>query len=238
MVVLPPPERVPEPPTDKKQVVKKVPTAKRVTPTSHHAAGHPQTGTKSNLNQPHVVAAAGDSSQGGGDSTAGTVAQGNGATGEIPTEKLPATSKPADTVTAQPSPKPVTTQPTPTPAPVVTRPTPAPVATLPKNKPLEPTPPPPIAKQQVFTEAKATQSPTPNIPDDLRTEALDKTVVAEFIVDIKGNPTQVNVVESSGNPELDQLALEAARQWRFKPATRDGHPVESTVRLHIEFQVT
>ena len=62
-------------------------------------------------------------------------------------------------------------------------------------------------------------------------------MVAEFTVGKDGAPAQVQIVRSSGNPELDRLALDTARKWRFKPATRDGQPIESVVRLHIQFQV-
>ena len=59
-----------------------------------------------------------------------------------------------------------------------------------------------------------------------------------FVVGPDGMPIRVTVSQSTGNNELDRIALDAAKQWRFKPATRDGQPVESRVRLHIEFQVS
>ena len=70
------------------------------------------------------------------------------------------------------------------------------------------------------------------------TAALDKTVVVEITVDAAGNSTDVKLAQPTGNDELDKLAVDTARKWKFKPATRDGQPVESRVRLHIEFQVS
>jgi TonB family protein len=35
---------------------------------------------------------------------------------------------------------------------------------------------------------------------------------------------------------LDQQAVDAARQWTFKPGTKDGKPV--AVRVHIELTFT
>jgi len=110
-----------------------------------------------------------------------------------------------------------------TPAPEAT---PAPIAT-----------PMPQPKPPVFTEAAPIDEIKPTIPDSLRSDAIDATVIAEFQVGADGVPTGVRITQSSGNSDLDDLALKTARQWRFKPATREGQAVESTVRLHIEFQV-
>jgi protein TonB len=57
------------------------------------------------------------------------------------------------------------------------------------------------------------------------------------MVSPEGSPTDVKIIKSSGNDELDSVALDAAKKWRFKPATRDGQPIESRVILHIEFEV-
>ena len=37
---------------------------------------------------------------------------------------------------------------------------------------------------------------------------------------------------------LDTLALKAVRRWTFRPATRGGQPVESFLRLRVEFSVS
>ena len=36
---------------------------------------------------------------------------------------------------------------------------------------------------------------------------------------------------------LDLKAIEAARQWRFRPATRDGEPVDIYVTLELAFNL-
>jgi len=51
-------------------------------------------------------------------------------------------------------------------------------------------------------------------------------------VDVSGNVLGVTVVRP-GDPRVDELVLEALRNWRFEPATSDGRPVEATYRLTI-----
>jgi len=88
-----------------------------------------------------------------------------------------------------------------------------------------------------FVECEAVSQPQPTIPDDLRTEELSKDFVAELEVGTDGIPKSVKTTQSTGINELDQLALDAARKWRFTPATLDGVPTEQTVRIKIEFRV-
>jgi len=107
----------------------------------------------------------------------------------------------------------------------------------PKPEPPAPKPEPPKPHVPVVTEVATTYNPSPVIPDDLRSDALNAEVIAQFMVDTNGVPGEVKIVKSSGNQELDQLALETARKWRFKPATRDGVAIQSQVILHIQFEV-
>lgn len=223
MVTLPPPETEKPKPAPKEPVKKtpRVAAAKRSTSERPRSASARQ----NNLSQPKVVVAQGGPG-GGGDSGGPTVdPNGSGAAGALPTEVAP-TPSPAPSVAPEPTPAPVATPapaPTPSAAPVAT-PTPIPT-------------PQPTPRAPTFTDAVPIDMPKPTLPDSLRSDTLDRTTVAEFVVGTDGAPLEIRVVQSAGISDLDKLALDAARQWRFKPATRDGVPVQSTVRLHVAFQV-
>ncbi|HLK58624.1 MAG TPA: energy transducer TonB [Chthonomonadaceae bacterium] len=225
IVVLPPP---PAPEKEKAEVKKQV--AQKPTPAAKKGptnTAHQQQGPKTNPNAPHIAMA-----QGTGDGQ-DTAEQGNGKQGVLPTVATD-TKSPAKENTAEPVPdKPKTDVQAVKPAPPIKETTPV-VKPMP---PVEPPMPPVQPHEPVFTEAVATSQPQPTLPDDLRTEALDKTFVAEFTVGTDGMPAEIQVAQSTGNKDLDRLALDTAKRWRFKPATRDGQPIESHIRLHIEFQV-
>ena len=109
----------------------------------------------------------------------------------------------------------------------------------PVEKPIEPVKPIEKPHIAVFASAEiaSDDQPKPVIPDDLRADNFDKTCIVDFLVGTNGKPISVKIAKSTEVDELDKLALKAANQWRFRPATRDGEPIESRVRLHIEFQV-
>lgn len=176
---------------------------------------------QSNLNQPKVAAGAG----GPGDGSGPTVnPQGTGAAGQVPT----VASKPSPPIEA-PAPKPE-------PAPVPVRPTPR---TEPQPDPVKPAPTPESPKPHVpvLASAEPMDQPLPEVPDDLRVEALDKTTVVMVVVGPGGKADSLSVAASSGVPELDDIAIKAVRRWTFKPATKDGEPVSGKVRVHVRFKV-
>lgn len=76
----------------------------------------------------------------------------------------------------------------------------------------------------------------PKLPLHFQTENLKTSVLIEFAVSINGD-SKPEILESSKNQELDQLAFEAATQWQFKPAIKNGVTVPSKVRLRINFSV-
>ncbi|HVR81036.1 MAG TPA: TonB family protein [Luteimonas sp.] len=63
------------------------------------------------------------------------------------------------------------------------------------------------------------------------------TVVVRAQVGADGMPTGVNVARRSGSRDLDRAALDAVRQWRFKPAMEHGKAVASTIEVPIEFKL-
>lgn len=79
-------------------------------------------------------------------------------------------------------------------------------------------------------------SPPPVIPSYMQDRDLKASVVIDFLVSGQGNTTP-RLVGSSGDEELDAIALAAVKKWQFRPAESDHHPIDSKVRLRIVFEV-
>ena len=79
-------------------------------------------------------------------------------------------------------------------------------------------------------------SPSPQLPSYLKDQNLKTTVLIEFVITALGS-ARPSLIGSSGNEELDALALTTARSWIFKPAFKDGKPIDGKVRLRINFDV-
>lgn len=69
-----------------------------------------------------------------------------------------------------------------------------------------------------------------------RTSGGSTVVMIGIVVGIDGRPHDLRVF-SAPNNGFDQAALEAARQWKFKPATCGGEPVEVEIALEIDFHL-
>lgn len=105
-------------------------------------------------------------------------------------------------------------------------------APLPPEQP--PPPPPPIASGGA-TSAQPIHSPRPRFPPRALQRGESGSILLQVQVDAQGNPAEVDVVQSSRSRDLDREAVRAVRQWRFRPATRDGAPISSKVLIPIDF---
>ena len=114
-----------------------------------------------------------------------------------------------------------------------------PLAARPPIPAPHPSTPPPIAappaNATVSSDAVVQSAPTPRYPQDALRRGIGGTVNVVANVATDGSVANVALVEGSGNRDLDRAALEAVRRWQFKPATRNGQPVASEVRVPIVF---
>ncbi len=213
LVKLPPPEKRPAPP---KKTPKK--TAAKPHPAAHRAASRQATTRRAAPGPPPVrVVAAGPGGAGGGGGDSGIVGTG--------TPPVPPTPP------AAPAPAPPPVPPT---APVPPLPPPAPVpAPAPPPKPT----PPPVPHVPLVAQAVPLSEPRPTLPDDISYDDIHGSFGALFTVHADGT-AGVKMQSSTGNSRLDGLALESARRWTFRPATRDGQPIESFLRLQVEFEAS
>jgi TonB family protein len=108
-----------------------------------------------------------------------------------------------------------------------------------------------FADQTVATEApkkRAASTENPTTPVDIvekprpeytaegRSLKIEGDVVIDMVFLANGT-VQVNRVISGLGHGLDEAALRAAQQIKFKPAKRDGQPVDFPARVRIEFRL-
>ena len=72
--------------------------------------------------------------------------------------------------------------------------------------------------------------------DEARTERIQGVVLITTIVDEQGMPTDIRVVRGLGHG-LDENAVAAVSQYRFRPATFDGKPIAVRITIEISFHL-
>jgi len=84
--------------------------------------------------------------------------------------------------------------------------------------------------------AEIISKPTPLYTQEARSLRIQGEVLLEVVLEASGKMRVLRVVQGLGHG-LDDNAVRAAGQIRFKPAIRNGQPADSTVVLHIIFQL-
>jgi TonB family protein len=95
---------------------------------------------------------------------------------------------------------------------------------------------------QIYTSAKAMMPPEPifrpeaEYTDEARKAQLNGKVILTLVVETDGTATNIEVTRGLGLG-LEQKAIEAVRQWKFKPATIAGEPVRARVNVEVAFRL-
>lgn len=76
----------------------------------------------------------------------------------------------------------------------------------------------------------------PAYPVDAMDEHVTGKVVLRTVIDREGTVADVKVV-ASVDPRLSRAAIEAVRDWRFAPATKEGAPVDVYYNLTINYRL-
>ena len=91
----------------------------------------------------------------------------------------------------------------------------------------------PVQITAAVTRPVPIKSPKPQHSAEAMRARIEGTVTLEVLVDERGLVADARVLKSI--PLLDQSALEAARQWEFKPAMLNGEPVPVLIQLELNF---
>ena len=138
-----------------------------------------------------------------------------------------------------PQPAPVFTAPPPPPEPPAL---PAPTAAI--APPAPPVPAPQVAaaaapaapRKVVLTDTDWVRAPAYAYPREAARLREQGTVVVRILFDVRGVPSRVDVLRSSGSARLDDEVLAKARAARAKPRLQDGVPIEFLADSEAEFK--
>src|SRR5262249_28307649 len=77
--------------------------------------------------------------------------------------------------------------------------------------------------------------PKPIYPVIARNNRIAGTVILKALISKSGNIENLQVV--SGHPMLTQAALDAVRQWKYRPYILNGEPVEVETTVQVNFNL-
>ena len=99
-----------------------------------------------------------------------------------------------------------------------------------------------LQAQEVYKIGNGVSAPVPihQVKPEYTPEALaariEGVVALETVVQTDGTVRDVTVSKSLDNVlGLDQQAVKAAKEWRFRPGTKDGKAVPVSVTLEMRF---
>jgi periplasmic protein TonB len=86
------------------------------------------------------------------------------------------------------------------------------------------------------TAPKLIYAVDPEFTDEARRVKFQGDCMVTLIVDAQGKPQRIRVVQPLGMG-LDERAVEAVKQYRFKPATFKGKPVPVEINVEVIFRI-
>ena len=87
-----------------------------------------------------------------------------------------------------------------------------------------------IAPPRLLREVKA------DYTEDARQRSISGDVVLEIVVRRDGSVGDIRILKGLAGG-LNDRAVQAVRQWRFSPASRQGAPVDVIVEVAVEFKL-
>lgn len=93
------------------------------------------------------------------------------------------------------------------------------------QEPAPPAPTPPMAQE----------TPPPDYPPEYACKRIGGTTVLNVALAANGYPVKIDIHQSSGTKALDDLAVTAVHEWKFRPATVRGKPAPSKLQVPVTF---
>jgi TonB family protein len=82
------------------------------------------------------------------------------------------------------------------------------------------------------------KQPSPVYPAEDQKAKVEGTIYLKLLIDKDGNAKKVDVIKrEEGSENMEKSSIEAAFKTKFKPALRDGKPVECAVVIPYKFRL-
>jgi len=91
-------------------------------------------------------------------------------------------------------------------------------------------------RQRLSALPKLLWKTEPEYSEEARKARFQGSVMLALEVDSEGHPRNIRVVQSLGLG-LDERAIAAVAQWRFKPGLLNGRPVNAPIRVEVSFRL-
>lgn len=101
------------------------------------------------------------------------------------------------------------------------------------NVPAEPGRPGVVRVSQGVMAGLLVSKVAPDYPADAKQARIQGTVVMKVIVDKEGNVANIQLI--SGHPLLAPAAIEALKQWKYRPYLLNRMPVEIETQVQVSF---
>ena len=109
------------------------------------------------------------------------------------------------------------------------------------TQPVEELPPPPEEEEPIVPFHALSEKPVvikrvePVYPELARKAGIEGRVIVKVLINTKGDVEKVEVIKS--HPLLDQAAIEAAKQFKFKPGKQRDRYVKVWMTIPFNFRL-
>jgi protein TonB len=93
----------------------------------------------------------------------------------------------------------------------------------------------PSADAKGITAPKVAHSEQPDYPRSAFDAGVSGIVELEIAIDAEGRLTHARI-KKTPHRDLGVAALDCARRWRFKPATKEGVPIAVVATMNVAFK--
>ena len=76
----------------------------------------------------------------------------------------------------------------------------------------------------------------PKYPEEAREQRIQGVVLIQAVINKQGDIADLQLI--SGEPTLAKAALEAVKQWKYRPYLLKGEPVEVETQIQVNFTLS